>query len=60
MNRQPERPPLPWIDFATIGPQVGERFPDVRLPDQHGRAVDLHQARAGRAALVVLYRSAEW
>ncbi len=48
------------IDFRRIGPTVGERFPDVRLPDQHGHAVDLHQARGTRRALVVFYRSAAW
>lgn len=48
------------IDFSTIGPAVGERFPDVMLPDQHGHAVHVHQARDGRRALVVFYRSAAW
>lgn len=48
------------LDFATIGPRVGEKFPDLVLPDQSGRPVDLHQARAGRPALVVFYRSAKW
>lgn len=48
------------IDFTTIGPAVGERFPDVILPDQHGQLVNLHQARNGRRALVVLHRSAGW
>jgi peroxiredoxin len=48
------------IDFRRIGPTVGERFPDVRLPDQHGHAVDLHQERGNRRALVVFYRSAAW
>ena len=47
-------------DFDRLGPQVGERFPDVVLPDQHGRLVDLHEARAGRKGLVVFYRSASW
>lgn len=51
---------LPPIDFSTVGPAVGERFPDVRLPDQHGAVVDLHQARRERRALVVFFRSADW
>ena len=25
------------IDVSALGPQVGERVPDFRLPDQHGR-----------------------
>jgi hypothetical protein len=53
-------PSLPVLDFLTIGPSVGARFPDIRLPDQTGRLVDLHIERAGRPALVVLYRSARW
>jgi len=48
------------LDFATIGPAVGDRFPDVILPNQHGSSVNLHAARAGRRALVVFHRSAGW
>ena len=55
-----ELPPLPVVDFSRIGPDVGTRFPDVVLPDQHGRMIDLHGERAGRRALVVFYRSAAW
>ena len=47
-------------DFDRMGPRVGDRFPDLVLPDQHGRHVDLHDARAGGKALVVFYRSAGW
>ncbi|MBI2324145.1 MAG: hypothetical protein HYU87_04185 [Chloroflexi bacterium] len=60
MTTSPARPPLPVLDFDRIGPRVGERFPDVVLPDQHGKPVDLHAARAGRRALVVFHRSASW
>jgi peroxiredoxin len=52
--------PLAPRDFRTIGPNEGEPFPDVRLPDQTGAVVDLHAARAGRRALVVFHRSADW
>ena len=52
--------PLPPRDFTRIGPTEGQRFPDMRLPDQTGALVDLHAARAGRQALVVFHRSAEW
>ena len=48
------------IDFTHIGPAVGEQFPDVSLPDQHGQTIDLHQARAGRRAVVLFHRSASW
>ncbi|MBV8715114.1 MAG: hypothetical protein JO020_25115 [Chloroflexi bacterium] len=53
-------PQLPSVDFSRIGPAVGARFPDVRLPDQTGRLVDLHTERGARRALVVVYRSARW
>ena len=53
-------PSLPYVDFERVGPRVGERFPDVKLPDQHGREIDLHATRRGRRALVVVYRSASW
>ncbi len=52
--------PLRPREFATIGPREGERFPDVRLPDQSGAVQDLHATRGGRKALVVFHRSAEW
>jgi len=52
--------PLPPRDFSTVGPSEGDRFPEIRLPDQTGAMVDLHAARAGRKALVVFHRSAEW
>lgn len=53
-------PRFPPIDFTAIGPAVGQPFPDLHLPDHHGQPVDLHQARAGRRALVLFYRSADW
>lgn len=51
---------LPEADFTQIGPQAGERFPDLRLPDQSGEVVDLHRHRNGRRAVVVFHRSADW
>jgi hypothetical protein len=53
-------PSLPRLDFTAIGPSLGTRFPDVRLPDQQGQLMDLDAARAGRPALVVFFRSARW
>lgn len=53
-------PAMPVLDFDRIGPSVGSRFPDVRLPDQTGATVDLHAARGGRRALIVFHRSALW
>ncbi|HEY3060612.1 MAG TPA: hypothetical protein VGL99_16765 [Chloroflexota bacterium] len=53
-------PALPVLDFERIGPTIGARFPDVRLPDQTGRMVDLHAERHGKRAVIVVYRSARW
>jgi hypothetical protein len=54
------KPEYPVVDLEHVGPPIGSRFPDVRLPNQHGRLVDLHMERAGRRAIVVIYRSASW
>lgn len=51
---------LPVVDFDEVGPAVGQRFPDIRLPDQSGASVDLHDERGDRPAIVVFYRSADW
>ncbi len=51
---------LSETDFTKIGPTVGSRFPDIKLPDQTGNLVDLHDHRAGRQGLVVFHRSAHW
>ena len=45
--------PIPEIDPDALGPNVGERFPDVVLPDQHGNMINLHEHRGGRKALFV-------
>lgn len=66
--RDTDRPPgeasiaaqLPDLDFTRIGPAVGERFPDIRLADQSGEVVGLHDYRDGHRLLFVVYRSAEW
>ena len=47
-------------DYTEAGPPLGERFPDVILPDQTGRPVDLHKARRGKQAIIVFHRSARW
>lgn len=47
-------------EFTGKGPAIGTQFPDITLPDQTGAPVRLHEARRGRRALVVFYRSARW
>lgn len=51
---------LPTVDFDLVGPAVGDRFPDLMLPNQDGVWIDLHQARNGRPGFVIVHRSAEW
>ena len=54
------QPGQPEIDFANLGPAVGELFPGIRLRDQQGRVVDLHADRGGREAVLLFHRSARW
>ena len=39
---------------------VGDKLPDFRLPDQHGRIVHYEEDRAGAKSVVVFYRSTVW
>lgn len=45
---------------GEVGPRVGERFPEVTLPDQNGNTISLYQLLKGGKALVVFHRSALW
>ena len=45
--------------FAS-GPDVGEPLPGFTLPDQHGNAVDVHEARQRGRAFVVFVRGTSW
>jgi hypothetical protein len=51
---------IPETDDFPKGPEVGERFPDFTLHDQHNEHVSIEAARAGRRALIVFQRSARW
>ncbi|MBK5267617.1 MAG: redoxin domain-containing protein [Acidimicrobiia bacterium] len=51
---------LPEVDFSVVGPRIGERFPDLELPNQSGEMIDLHEYRAGRSAMINFHRSADW
>ncbi len=42
------------------GPEMGDRLPDFRLPNIHGREVELHADRGCSKAVVVFFRSAVW
>jgi hypothetical protein len=47
-------------DLAKLGPQVGERVQDFRLPDQSGTLRDLKSVIGPNGAMLVFFRSAEW
>lgn len=49
----------PEAGFPT-GPDAGTRLPDVVLPDQSGRIVDVHADRGDDGAVVVFHRSTYW
>ena len=49
----------PARPFAT-GPEIGEALPGFTLSDQHGNAVDVHEARAGGRAFLVFVRGTSW
>lgn len=51
---------MPVTDVFPTGPEVGERFPDFTLHDQHNEHVSIEAGRAGRRALLVFQRSARW
>jgi hypothetical protein len=58
-----ERPPASRYpdssDFPT-GPDIGERLPDITLPDQGGTPINVEAARGDGRALVVFHRSVRW
>ena len=49
----------PARPFAS-GPEIGEALPGFTLTDQHGNAVDVHEARGGERAFVVFVRGTSW
>ncbi len=55
----PQTPPQK-IDVSKLGPQVGERVPDFRLKDQHGKTWTLQSIMGSKGAMLVFFRSADW
>lgn len=47
------------VDHPT-GPEIGERLPEITLPDQTGTLVNIEAARGDGRALVVFHRSLRW
>ena len=48
------------VDVQSLGPQVGERVPDFRLPDQHGQIQTLESIMGPNGAMLLFHRSANW
>jgi len=48
------------IDLHSLGPQVGERVPGFRLPDQNGRIQTLESIMGPNGAMLLFHRSADW
>jgi len=44
----------------ATGPEVGEKVPYFRAPDQQGNLQDLASIRGPKGAMVVFFRSADW
>ena len=45
---------------SPSGPDVGEHLPDIRAASIDRKAVDVHQHRQGKPAVVLFFRSAVW
>jgi len=48
------------VDVQSLGPQVGERVPDFRLPDQNGQIRTLESIMGSNGAMMLFHRSANW
>lgn len=48
------------VDVTTLGPQVGQRAIEFRLPDQHGRERTLASVAGSKGTMLVFFRSADW
>ncbi|OFV89940.1 MAG: hypothetical protein A3H95_09615 [Acidobacteria bacterium RIFCSPLOWO2_02_FULL_64_15] len=58
--QQSSTTPAAAPDVRTLGPQVGSRVPDFRLPDQHGQDRTLESLMGPRGLMLVFFRSADW
>ena len=48
------------IEVASLGPQIGERVPEFRLPDQNGQYHTLEDIRGTTGTMLLFHRSADW
>ena len=50
----------PFDQDVKTGPEVGERIPDFRAPDQAGIERDLNSVNGPNGAMVFVFLSADW
>ncbi len=55
-----QAPQTQTVDVTTLGPQIGQRALDFRLPDQHGRPQTLASVAGPKGTMLVFFRSADW
>lgn len=48
------------VDVTTIGPKVGDRAVEFRLPDQTGRERTLASLAGPKGTMLVFFRSSDW
>ena len=47
-------------ELSALGPQVGQRVPEFRLPDQNGKMQTVKSTLRANGAMLVFFRSADW
>ena len=55
-----QRPPRTEKSKLNTGPEVGQKIPSFRAPDQNGKMQDFNSIRGPNGAMVVFFRSADW
>ena len=48
------------VEVASLGPQIGDRVPDFRLPDQNGQFHTLNDIKGSSGTMLLFHRSADW
>jgi hypothetical protein len=48
------------VDVTAIGPQVGQKAIEFRLPDQTGRERTLSSVAGPKGTMLVFFRSSDW
>jgi hypothetical protein len=54
------QPPVPAVDTATLGPQVGTVVPPISGVDQFGKTQSLATLSGPKGLMLVFSRSADW